>query len=101
VKTALMVMSALFLACTPSFAAELKKLDLDDIQGLGLKIENDSRVKVEGKSSIRISTLWPTTVCLSFELIRPLLNFLRLILRNRKGPVLVEDIFKSLLGPLQ
>ena len=63
-KTTLMVMSVLFLAITPSVAAELKKLDLDDIQALGLKIENDSRVKVEGKSSIKISTLWPTTVCL-------------------------------------
>ena len=50
--------------CTPSMAADLKKLSLDDIATLGLKIENDAGVKVEGNGSIKISTLWPTTVCL-------------------------------------
>jgi hypothetical protein len=45
-------------------AGDLKKLSLDDIATLGLKIESDASVKVEGNGSIKISTLWPTTVCL-------------------------------------
>lgn len=50
--------------CTPSIAGDRKKLSLDDVSTLGLKIENDASVKVEGNGSIKISTLWPTTVCL-------------------------------------
>jgi hypothetical protein len=45
-------------------AGDLKKLSLDDIATLGLTIQNDANVKVEGNGSIKISTLWPTTVCL-------------------------------------
>jgi hypothetical protein len=45
-------------------AEDLKKLSLDDMATLGLKIENDAGVKLEGNASIKISTLWPTTVCL-------------------------------------
>jgi hypothetical protein len=45
-------------------AQDLKKLSLDDPASLGLKIERDAAVKAEGKASIRITTAWPTTVCL-------------------------------------
>jgi hypothetical protein len=45
-------------------AEDLKKLSLDDMAALGLKIENDAGIKVEGNGSIKISILWPTTVCL-------------------------------------
>jgi hypothetical protein len=45
-------------------AQDLKKLSLDDPSSLGLKIESDAAVKTEGKASIRITTAWPTTVCL-------------------------------------
>ena len=50
--------------CTPSMASDLKKLSLDDIATLGLTIQNDASVKLEGNGSIKISTLWPTTICL-------------------------------------
>jgi hypothetical protein len=45
-------------------AGDLKKLNLDDTATLGLTIQNDTSVKMEGNGSIRISTLWPTTICL-------------------------------------
>ena len=63
-KNILIVILLWLLVCTPSMAGDLKKLSLDDIATLGLKIENDASVKVEGNGSIKISTLWPTTVCL-------------------------------------
>jgi hypothetical protein len=59
----IMILLGLFV-CTPSMAGDLKKLSLDDIATLGLTIQNDANVKVEGNGSIKISTLWPTTVCL-------------------------------------
>ncbi len=45
-------------------AQDLKKLSLDDASALGLKIETDAGVKAEGKASVKITTLWPTNVCL-------------------------------------
>ncbi len=48
----------------PVHAQELKKLSLDDASTLGLKIETDTAVKAEGKASARITTRWPTSVCL-------------------------------------
>lgn len=49
---------------TSAQAAELKKLTLDDASALGTTISTDSTVKSEGKGAIRVSTLWPTTICL-------------------------------------
>jgi hypothetical protein len=46
-------------------STELKKLSLDDASVLGTTITTDTNVKSEGNGSIRISTLWPTTICLS------------------------------------
>ncbi len=63
-KKILIVLLVLLLGSTSSIAGELAKLGLDDAKALGLKIENDPSNKVEGKSSLKISTLWPTTVCL-------------------------------------
>jgi hypothetical protein len=45
-------------------AQELKKLSLDDAASIGLKVESDATVKVEGKASVKITTAWPTTLCL-------------------------------------
>ncbi len=45
-------------------ATELIGLSLDDITSLGTTLNQDAVVKVEGSGSIRISTLWPTTICL-------------------------------------
>jgi hypothetical protein len=48
----------------PAMAQELKKLGLDEAASIGLQIQNDAAIKVEGKGSLKISTWWPTTVCL-------------------------------------
>ncbi len=58
------VSSVLLCLAGPVHAQELKKLSLDDASALGLKIETDTMVKAEGKASVRITTRWPTTVCL-------------------------------------
>ncbi len=53
-----------FVISSPSFSEEVKRLSLDDASMIGLKIETDPKVKAEGKGSIKITTAWPTTVCL-------------------------------------
>ena len=45
-------------------ASELTRLSLDDITSLGTTLNQDPVVKVEGSGSIKISTLWPTTISL-------------------------------------
>ncbi|MEE4243585.1 MAG: hypothetical protein V2I36_19145 [Desulfopila sp.] len=52
------------LFCGPAFSDELKKLSLDDASAIGTTIQTDVTVKTEGKGSVRITTLHPTTVCL-------------------------------------
>jgi hypothetical protein len=42
----------------------LKKVSLDDASSIGMKIEADTKIKVEGKASIKITTKWPTSICL-------------------------------------
>jgi len=49
----------------PALAEELKRISLDDALAIGLQIQSDSAVKAEGKASIKITTKWPTTVCLA------------------------------------
>lgn len=66
-KTLLLVTggAAVFLlALTPARTQELKRLSLDDVSSLGLTIQTDTTVKVEGKASVKITTAWPTTSCL-------------------------------------
>lgn len=54
------------LLCISSIAAgDLKKLNLDNTDTVSPKIQVDADVKVEGKGSIKITTQWPTTVCLA------------------------------------
>jgi hypothetical protein len=55
---------AFVLTGTCASAEDLIKLGLDDVSTLGITIENDSRIKVEGAGSVKITTLHPTTVCL-------------------------------------
>ena len=43
---------------------ELRKLALDDASSLGTTVSTDPMVKQEGNGSVRISTVWPTTICL-------------------------------------
>ena len=63
-KRPILILFVSLLICTPSWAGELKKLSLDDASSIGLKVQTDSVIKVEGKGSVKITTLWPTTVCL-------------------------------------
>ena len=57
--------SLLFFLLNPlAQASELSKLNLDDASSLGTTVSTDSKVKQEGNGSIRISTVWPTTICL-------------------------------------
>jgi hypothetical protein len=52
------------LVASSGYAEELKKLGLDDASAIGTTIQSDSQVKAEGKGSIKITTQWPTTICL-------------------------------------
>jgi hypothetical protein len=75
-------------------AQELQKLSLDDAAGLGLKIEADKAVKAEGGGSVKITTLWPTTVCLG-EVVAPAVRGGALVYRarvrtNLKGSAYLE-----------
>jgi hypothetical protein len=47
-----------------AFAEDLKRLNLDDASAIGTTIQTDTQVKAEGKGSIKITTRWPTTICL-------------------------------------
>src|SRR4030042_2348806 len=63
-KRCLMIFAALALGAGSTYAEELKKLNLDDASAIGTTIQTDTQVKAEGKSSIKITTQWPTTICL-------------------------------------
>lgn len=58
------LLAMMILLAGSAHAKELKKLSLDDSSTIGTVIRTDSQVKVEGNGSIRITTLWPTTICL-------------------------------------
>jgi hypothetical protein len=45
-------------------AIEIKRLPLESTESIGTIISTDNDVKVEGTGAIKISTLWPTTICL-------------------------------------
>lgn len=49
----------------PAVSGELHRLSLDDAAAIGIRIETDRQVKVEGTASVRITTDWPTTICLA------------------------------------
>lgn len=63
-KPALVVFALLILIPNPADAEDLKKLNLDDASAIGTTVRTDTRVKTEGKGSIKITTQWPTTICL-------------------------------------
>jgi len=63
-RTTVVVAVFLVLAMGAAHAEDLKKLSLDDTSAVTPKIETDANVKVEGASSLRITTKWPTVVCL-------------------------------------
>lgn len=47
-----------------TIADDLAKLNLDDASAIGTTIVTDTSVKAEGAASVKITTLWPATVCL-------------------------------------
>jgi hypothetical protein len=55
---------SLLLLMASAQAEELLKLTLDDAGSIGTTLLTDPKVKLEGQGAIRISTLWPTTICL-------------------------------------
>jgi hypothetical protein len=63
-KRTFTIVIILALVSSLSLADDLKKLSLDDASSIGTTIQTDSKVKTEGKGSVRITTKHPTTVCL-------------------------------------
>jgi hypothetical protein len=59
-----LIFSLLALVAGSAYAEDLKKLNLDDASAIGTTIQTDIQVKAEGKGSIKITTPWPTTICL-------------------------------------
>ena len=55
---------AILLATVGAHAEDFKKLGLEDKSSISPFIEKDTKVKVEGISSIKISTKWPVTICI-------------------------------------
>ena len=58
------VIPVLLLTTLIARAEDLKKLSMDDPSVASPKIVADTKVKVEGTSSLEITTQWPATVCL-------------------------------------
>jgi len=57
--------SLLLLSRVPTTQADtLGELALDDASSLGTTVSTDLTTKQEGNGSIKISTVWPTTICL-------------------------------------
>ena len=63
-KFRMMIFAVLALVASSSYAEELKKLNLDDASVIGTTIQTDTQIKAEGNGSIKITTQWPTTICL-------------------------------------
>jgi hypothetical protein len=64
VKRTLSIFTVLTIVTGLARAEDLKKLTLDDASVIGTTIQTDTQVKAEGKGSIKITTQWPTTICL-------------------------------------
>jgi hypothetical protein len=63
-KKILVILAVVALVGSSAHAQDLKKLNLDDASAIGTTIQTDTQVKAEGKGSIKITTQWPTTICL-------------------------------------
>ena len=62
-KQTLSMFVLLVLMVSPAYAEDLKKLSLDDASAIGTTIHTDTQVKAEGKGSVKITTQWPTIIC--------------------------------------
>jgi len=54
----------LYIMAATGNSEELIRLPLDSTASLGTTISTDATIKKEGNGSIRITTLWPTTICI-------------------------------------
>jgi hypothetical protein len=54
----------LLIVTAPGRSEELQRLPLDSAASLGTTISTDAAIKYDGNGSIRITTLWPTTICI-------------------------------------
>ena len=62
---ALVFVLVAILAAHAACAGELvKKVATDDLATIGTVIAIDPRVKIDGRSSLKITTRWPTVICL-------------------------------------
>jgi len=61
-KKTFLLLAMFILAVNLAQGEELKTLGLDDPSSASPKIEADTQIKTEGKSSLKITTRWPTTV---------------------------------------
>jgi hypothetical protein len=86
------VIAVALLFQTSAQAQELKKLSLDDASSIGLTIQNDAVTKTEGKASIKITTAWPTTICLG-EVAGLDIEDAKLVFRARVKPELDGEAF--------
>ncbi len=63
-KRLLAMLAALTLFCTSTYAEDVKRFSLDDASAIGTTIQTDPDMKIEGQASVKITTRYPTTVCL-------------------------------------
>ncbi len=63
-KEILVILAVVAVVGGSAYAQDLKRLNLDDASVIGTTIQTDTQVKAEGKGSIKITTQWPTTICL-------------------------------------
>ncbi len=64
-KLTLLICAMLTCLAGSAYSQDLKKLNLDDASKIGTLIRTDTQIKTEGKGSVKISTKWPTTICLA------------------------------------
>ena len=94
-KTSLVVagiVAVALLVQTSAQAQELKKLSLDDASLIGLTIQTDASVKTEGKAFVKITTAWPTIVCLG-EVTGLAVEDARLVFKAKVKTALEGDAF--------
>ncbi len=63
-KEILVILAVVAVVGGSAYAQDLKRLNLDDASVIGTTIQTDTQVKAEGKGSIKVTTQWPTTICL-------------------------------------
>jgi len=63
-RVVILIFCVILLVAGLGYAEELRKLNLDDAGAIGTTIQTDTQVKAEGKGSVKITTQWPTTICL-------------------------------------